>query len=368
MTVRVYRSGDFGAPTLSGTAGDLINVLDACLVNGYGSQTITLTRSGTTVTATTTSPHGLVHLAKYDVSGANETDYNGEFSISVTGTSEFTYEIAGTPASPATGTITGKLAGSGWTKPFTGTNKAAYLQGAGGNGHYLRVDDTGATEARVVGYESMSDIDAGAAAFPTEAQISGGLYVEKSSTAGATERDWFLVSSEDCFYLRVDHSANATTPTVTHFGDFESYKAGDTYNTQLISGTSTGYNSYLFASVGSLVATPPGSYVCRDVTSEGTAVTSGRMVDAGKSGSWFGSGSLTYPTEADAALYVSDVEVVELPGVIRGKLKGVIVPFHQKPFTDGDIFEGVGSFAGKTYIVLNSYNNAQTFFEISDTY
>lgn len=38
MTVRVYKSTDAGAPTIGRTAGALITLLDACLVNGYGSQ------------------------------------------------------------------------------------------------------------------------------------------------------------------------------------------------------------------------------------------------------------------------------------------------------------------------------------------
>ena len=37
MTVTVYLSTDVGAPVLSGQAGTLVAVLDACLVNGYGS-------------------------------------------------------------------------------------------------------------------------------------------------------------------------------------------------------------------------------------------------------------------------------------------------------------------------------------------
>lgn len=38
MTMRVYRSSDASAPALRGnTPGDLINVLDKCLVTGYGS-------------------------------------------------------------------------------------------------------------------------------------------------------------------------------------------------------------------------------------------------------------------------------------------------------------------------------------------
>ena len=38
MTVRVYKSTDASAPVLSGTAGALVALLDAVLVNGYGSQ------------------------------------------------------------------------------------------------------------------------------------------------------------------------------------------------------------------------------------------------------------------------------------------------------------------------------------------
>src|SRR5574337_1134523 len=34
----VYRSSDASAPTLSGTAGDLVNVFDKCLVAGYGAK------------------------------------------------------------------------------------------------------------------------------------------------------------------------------------------------------------------------------------------------------------------------------------------------------------------------------------------
>lgn len=38
MAIYFYSSNDTSAPVLSGTAGTLINVLDACLVNGYGSK------------------------------------------------------------------------------------------------------------------------------------------------------------------------------------------------------------------------------------------------------------------------------------------------------------------------------------------
>ena len=44
--VKFFRSSDYGAPQLYGNAGYLIGVLDACLVNGYGTQNIlTMTHS-----------------------------------------------------------------------------------------------------------------------------------------------------------------------------------------------------------------------------------------------------------------------------------------------------------------------------------
>lgn len=38
MTVRVYRSTDGSAPVLTGQAGSLVTLLDAVLVNGYGTK------------------------------------------------------------------------------------------------------------------------------------------------------------------------------------------------------------------------------------------------------------------------------------------------------------------------------------------
>jgi hypothetical protein len=52
--IYIYNSTDTSAPVLSGSPGTLINVLTACLVNGYGSKTAmgwTLAYSGTNLAA-----------------------------------------------------------------------------------------------------------------------------------------------------------------------------------------------------------------------------------------------------------------------------------------------------------------------------
>jgi len=65
-----------------------------------------ITRTSTTATVTTATDHGFVTDQMVEIDGAVETAYNGDFQITVTGTDEFTYSVAGSPSTPATGTIT----------------------------------------------------------------------------------------------------------------------------------------------------------------------------------------------------------------------------------------------------------------------
>lgn len=63
-----------------------------------------VTRSGGT--ATVTAPgHGFTTGAVVVVSGANQSAYNGAQTITVTGADTFTFPVANSPATPATGTI-----------------------------------------------------------------------------------------------------------------------------------------------------------------------------------------------------------------------------------------------------------------------
>lgn len=79
---------------------------------------VSLTRVSTTVTATVTG-HGLSTWDTVNISGAMEEEYNGDFAITVLDVDTFTYEVAGFPATPATGTIemfVGPLLGGGMTR------------------------------------------------------------------------------------------------------------------------------------------------------------------------------------------------------------------------------------------------------------
>ena len=111
----VYQSNDVGAPTLNCTAGSLITVLKAVLVNGFAARTPTsINRSGSTATVVLTG-HGFAAYSNVEISGAGQTEYNIRTSITVVDADRFTYQVSGTPATPATGTISVKLPGAGWT-------------------------------------------------------------------------------------------------------------------------------------------------------------------------------------------------------------------------------------------------------------
>lgn len=82
-SVKVFSSTDTSAPTLANTVGSLITVLDACLVNGYGSVTLSsLVVSSNVATATVAAGHGFTmigdtgHVIK--IEGAAPSGLNGE--------------------------------------------------------------------------------------------------------------------------------------------------------------------------------------------------------------------------------------------------------------------------------------------------
>lgn len=66
---------------------------------------VTITRSGSTASVSHTA-HGLSNGQRVLIKGANEIEYNGNFVITNVTANAYDYTVSGTPASPATGTIT----------------------------------------------------------------------------------------------------------------------------------------------------------------------------------------------------------------------------------------------------------------------
>lgn len=98
MTVRVYRWDDAGAPELSGTAGALIALLDACLISGYGAKAASgwsKAYSGTNTAAYRAPVGDTRHYLRVDDTGTVSAPILGyEAMISVdSGTNKFPIDI-----------------------------------------------------------------------------------------------------------------------------------------------------------------------------------------------------------------------------------------------------------------------------------
>lgn len=65
---------------------------------------VAITRSGSVATVTHAT-HGLTTGNKVRIDGADQQEYNGIQTITVTGSGTYDYDVAGTPATPATGTV-----------------------------------------------------------------------------------------------------------------------------------------------------------------------------------------------------------------------------------------------------------------------
>lgn len=110
-----------GIVVFTGTAGSSVS-LSTVVVDSTGLEYTTqgattiaassisvtsITRSGTTATVTTASDHNLASMVPVTIAGADQVEYNlTDTAITVTGLNTFTYQVAGSPATPATGTIT----------------------------------------------------------------------------------------------------------------------------------------------------------------------------------------------------------------------------------------------------------------------
>lgn len=363
MAHNTFYHTDLGAQQVRNTAGNLVAMLDQCLVNGGPTFSVTgITRSGATATATTTA-HGLSPGGVYPVerrltiSGAGQADYNITALCSITSNTTFTYTVANSPTTPATGTILANTTPLGWTIAFTATNKRSYLQGSGSNGFYLDVDDSNANYALVRGYETMSAIATGSNLFPTVAQQALNAYCWHKSSA-ATDRAWVVSGNSKFFRLMIDATGSVTTGLIPfEFGDATSEVSGDIYNTTIYAATSTTV-AYGGGSLGSYYAllgfstTSTFRYMPRLATGVGTALAVGQHTDATKNiSSCLGGGSLTYPA-LNGGLYIAPL-VIHHSSSPRATSPGIYDICHLKPLTHLDYFNGNGIYAGKRFQAIN---------------
>lgn len=302
MPVTVYRSTDAGAPQLNGVAGSLITVLDAVLVNGYGSK-------------------------------------------------------------PA----------AGWTKPFSGTNKAVYRNSAvsPATGTYFRIRDDGvgpypqgSNKATLRGYETMTDVDTGVGAFPSLTQMPEyGVYppvIVKSDLTGSAARGWTIIADERTCYLFLNVSGAGVNLGLWHvFGDIKSFSAADPYASVVLATSydSTSHSStfpYSTNAASAAVATLQQNNIpCkirRSHTGASTEPYDCFTYHQNNQGPWGSSdiATIPYPSPVSNTL-VYHRALMSAAGQVRGELRGILVPSHARPLTYGDTL----SLNGRTYLVVS---------------
>lgn len=232
-SVKWFHSGMANGPILRGEAGALIELLDACLINGFDARTpdsIVVAGGVATVSLSAGNPfeqHVVIQLA-----GATPAGLNEEWRVATSGASSFTFACPGIADGTATGTITCKRAPAGWAKPFSATNKAAYQSiDTNSTQLYLRLDDAHAQYTRVRGYENMTDVDTGDGLFPTLAQCTDTEYSwPKSNVAGTTTRSWALVADGSMIHFLPVWSSSYPHADVFRFGDAVPLFAADAYH------------------------------------------------------------------------------------------------------------------------------------------
>jgi hypothetical protein len=374
--IKYLHSGLAGAPVLSGTAGAMKAVLDACLSDGWGTATVdSVTISGGIATVTRAAGQPFEPLTVALLSGATVSgsgSINGEqVVLTASGTS---YTFATTATGTVSGTVQHKFAPLGFTK-VSGANVGAYqITGTGGTGMWLRLDDTSTTNGRVVAYEAMSDVNNGTNPFPTNSQIAGGLYWAKSSSSGSTSRNWAVMGDDRGFWFYKQWATSSVLSVSTvGFGNFPSLKPADGYNCFLLGESgdiSSTSNQAYSASYGSS-SLFNGLYLARAVTGVGIAQAAARFSQPifATSTLQSGNGYLRYPNDADGSLLMSAVQISEnanLPYVWRGSLPGV---YHSPQFIGGAVFghrdlvTDVSGLSGRTLRVFADYNAYPVFID-----
>lgn len=398
VPVKVFMSTHAGAPTVSNNWGDLTAMLDACLVTGYNTRSITTLSAAAGVATVTSSAHGFVVDQVVLISGATPTDFNGEFRVvSVPDANTFTFALTNTSTLNGAGTITVKAAPLGFSIAFTGTNKRAYRSNnPQSNRPYLRVDDscpvgyttTWAKFARVTMAQGMSDVDTFVGlrapydpAAPTKNEVPSGTGAsgyygwwkwyfartagyESSGDGGSGARDWVLIGDDRGFYLFTTLQAGFKWGSRVGyaFTDFDSYKTGDGFNSFMV-----GHENYCTASQNS--ASYPADYnntfyrqidyigkiLLADYLQVGVPIRMG-FCTLNVNNSILDSGyttAISWPNGPNWGLMLFPTWIRQENGHIRGKAPGLMYCLNPHTLGDKYIASNMAEFPGKKVMLVN---------------
>jgi len=312
MTVTIYKSTDGSAPSLTGQAGSLTTLLDAVLVNGYGSKSA----AGWTI----------------DKTGTNKRVYKQP-----AGSNQFFLRVA----DDAGTTYARIVAGETCTDIDTlGAYFPTEVQFSGGLYAYKSTTADGTARAWIC--------------------ISNGKF--------------FVLIVNSASHATWDTAVSWAFGDITSYKSADAYHTiiiggngtGAT-NNNLVAQTQFVLTDF---------SNCPGHYMARSQSQSGTSVQVGKVLDGVKGGSTLygmGRGVLPYPHAPDSKLVLSPAWIYESTPCIRGILPGIWSPCHAYTLlTNADTFSGAGDLAGKTFEICHLYAYGATpgciAFETSNTW
>lgn len=410
-SVKYMHSGMQNAPQLTNDWGVLVDMLDACLVNGFNTQTITgLSRTGTTATASFGSAHGYVQHQVIQISGVVETGWNGQYRVLATTANTLTFTVVDTIAATATGSMTAKTAPLGFEKPFSGTQKAVYRSPNPLSSRlFLRVDNsldpvwtsTYAKYGKVTVSDGMSDVDTFTgsqmpydSANPTKNHVGTGsgsnaingwakwyyarsLNSTDAAAIGTGSRSWVLIGDDRGFYFLPAWSASSPNLRATYcFNDIQSHKGGDSYKTvfysTLIYGTAITNNMSPSSNSAPFASNKTDGLMLKPYSQSGSPVAVGlRTLALNDSTQISGnvSNNIDSPNPADNAYVFHPAYVRESTGggVLRGEVQGAYWVLQSQPVADMTVLTDVID-SSRAYLMVanaNSIIEGRVLFDIT---
>lgn len=260
----------------------------------------------------------------------------------------------------------GSKAAAGWTRPYTGTNLAAFKQGAGGNNRLLRVfdggnDSMGFRRIAVRAYEAMTAISTGTGPFPTTTMISGNgpNFAYRSGSSASSALPWKVYANSKFFHLLVDSYPEVPGSQMAYmaFGRFVSYLGGDTYDDVLIASPQGDLGAWTGNAGGN-----PEIWVARsDTGASGAKVATPICAERGV-GEGVGTESTrhTYPDRVRTALVQARVGLL-VDGQVRGHVPGLwdVLPGGASIGGGGTVWSGAAgsSLAGRSFELYGPLQN-----------
>lgn len=369
-SVKWAHSGQIGSMVLTGAPGSKVALLRAFLVDGWGLKSVdSLVVAGGVATVKVAGTNSAVVDSVVLVAGVTGplTALNGEQKVTATavvgGDSTISFATAAADGTAA-GTITVKMAPAGWSMPFSATNVGVFRSDdVTSNRRFVRIADTATHRSRIHVYENMTTVSSGTGPMPTSAQVSGGAYLPKLALGlpTASASGWAIFANGKRVFLFVadylSQGAEYNAGFLLGWGDFPSFKPGDTYNTFLCAGIASDIGNGLallgFGAGGAQM------WIQRLHTGAANARTAGKY-SAGD-GNVAGAGPWgPMPAPAGGGLYLVP-SWLSCDDIGTYGLRGALPALWQSPQTiapgvlaHGDIVPGVGATAGRRLFALRT--------------